>query len=93
MIETKIKHIMNNFNFLRVHKTMTFLNWRWYNSPCIPTIEKIKEVALRLLRDVSKGNTNSSVASGGFKATKSSSTEATCDCNLELDFIIESWEE
>jgi len=89
----KIKNIMDNFDFLKVHKVMTHLNWTWFGSPEVPTIKKLKELALRLLTEVSEANSASFIETGGFRAVKMENAESFCGYGLELNFIVEQWEE
>lgn len=50
--DDQIKIIMKEFDFEKVNRAMTLLDWQWFGVGRVPTIEEIKEVANRLLNDV-----------------------------------------
>ena len=54
--DTKIKYIMDHFNFTKVHDAMLALDWKWQHSndlddqtTRVPTIERMKTIAHYLL--------------------------------------------
>lgn len=82
-----IDEILDNFDFEKVREVMIFLNWKWFFSSGyrIPTVDEIKDSAIKLLNEVaSNKNKTYSVATGGFKASK-------YDKDLELEFTIEDY--
>lgn len=91
-IDKKINDIIANFDFDKVHKTMTLLDWKWtiYStfSPReerVPTIEDLKARAVEeLLVVANKPGKHYSISCGGFLATKTKNS-------LALDFVISSW--
>jgi hypothetical protein len=87
--EEHIKTIIENFNFEKVHKVMTMLNWEWFNNDGmgVPTIDQLKDTAISLLNDVFEFETRDYeyCSSGGFKATR-------YDDYLELSFYISEYE-
>ena len=93
--DTRIKQIIKNFNFNKVRKVMTFLNWTWHSSSRPPTIKDLKGTALRLLTDVENSNDKGYICHsiGGFSASKVPNSDSPFGYNLCLDFTIESWEE
>jgi hypothetical protein len=92
LIQTKIDNIMDNFNFDRVEKAMKATNWTWGGAENgIPTQSELRQRARSLLKEVSTKNVTEDsfrwyIATGGFKATK------YYDGELELEFIMASWE-
>lgn len=85
-----IDEVMYNFNFNRVHKVMTFLDWTWASPKgfSIPTIDEIKEEARRLLVDAVTKHTT--IASCGFKARFEDSPDGE-EPFIGLEFIIEDY--
>lgn len=81
-----IQKVIDNFDFQKVYNVMYHLGWTWFDSDDTPTIERMKENAVRLLKDISDYNGEYeyyySMSSGGFKATR-------YDEHLELIFIVE----
>ena len=54
--DLKIKHVLDHFNYERVHDVMTAVNWKWQHmddpedaTHRVPTIERMKKVATHLL--------------------------------------------
>lgn len=93
--EEKINEIVNNFRFQRVRKVMEFLDWKYSGDKDYPSIEQlIKEAKEKLNRAYESLESNNgypyfSTSSGGFKAI---AFKVGDDIELELDFIIESWD-
>lgn len=67
--EAMIDEIIDKFNFEKVHIAMTALDWKWKptvsNTPAVPSISRLKEMARHLLREAINHKT---VSSGGFEA-------------------------
>ena len=95
-----IDDVIENFDFLRCHYVMKFLNWRWvHNDNKVPTINELKsaakkrfESAISLSKKRTRGRSNEGVvSSGGLKAT------AITNCYkhliwVELEFILCDWD-
>ena len=97
-----LEDIIDNFDFGRVQDTMFSLGWKWATCMGVPTIEELKEQAIRLLRDASE------LRLGGYKDTHHESpimcatggleAKAWCDedktqiIGLELKFVLTSWD-
>jgi len=95
-IEVVKKKIFANFDFAKVHKVMTALNWKWmlHRGNVVPTIDEIKEAAIRLVNIAikekeEKGADTKSVriSTGGFCASVYNSD------NVTLEFVVESYDE
>ena len=85
-----INEIIDMFNFELVHKTMKSLDWNWINFSSldeieyyIPTIENLRETAIKLLNNVYDSNVDDYgyMSTGGLKASK-------YEDYLELEFIL-----
>ena len=95
-----INDVIENFNFLKCHKVMTHLNWRWGNEG-VPTIDKIKESAVERMRSAidrvrDKENKISSsdftsVSSGGLKATAWKNRYGHLEF-IRLEFVLTDWD-
>jgi len=82
--EEKIEEILENFNFEKVHKVMTFLNWTWSGEK-VPTSYHLRDEARRLLNEIIK-RPEPYIETGGFRAEKDGKT-------LRLIFVLSEWEE
>jgi hypothetical protein len=85
-----IKEIMENFDFKRVHKVMSALDWTYYDSAGIPSPDRIKEKAAELLTNIAEVKTDqygfySTVA--GFQVYSNSVGKI-----IKLSFIVAEWE-
>jgi len=91
---SKIDEVMDRFDFDKVHKVMTFLDWTWAWEGTVPSVETLKAEAYRQLSTaidvyVQQGEpkTGMTVASGGFQA--SVVTFVTGKPKLELLFYVD----
>ena len=95
-----INEIIANFNFERVNKAMTALNWKWIDRG-IPNTEELKKSAIERLESAieqalsPKNNEHHNIAwisfSGGFKATAWKNKKGKLD-KLLLEFIVSEWD-
>ena len=89
--------ILNNFDFLKVHLVMKFLNWTWYPKG-VPTVdditfsarERIESVIKACLLDA-KPEEEYFVSSGGLKATAIKNDYGQIEF-LQLEFVVTSWD-
>lgn len=95
----KIKEIIKNFDWIKVHGVMEHLNWKWVTSEMGEQIPSIGELVLKGITLLKKAehlalanNCNIHVESGGFRARGIYINESD-EVILELFFIIESWGE
>lgn len=91
----KIASVMENFDFNKVHDVMSYLDWDWIGcgegEKCgVPSVEKIKEEARRLLIDAAYEKTT--IATGGLKAVYERDGEHDDDPYIGLEFIVEECE-
>ncbi len=81
-MDKKIKVIINEFNFERVHKAMEALNWTWYGRG-VPKIGTLRRSAKDLLTRAAYSDEDISIGSGGFQARRVGD-------DLELLFYIDN---
>jgi hypothetical protein len=86
--DTKIKYILDHFNFIKVQDAMIALNWKWQhlNDPedqtsRVPTIERMKETAHYLLFKAATDKERY-WATGGFQSIR------YMDGDIELKFVV-----
>lgn len=88
----RINHIMENYDFEKVHNCMKKIDWVWAivkSADGIPNIEELKKTAKRLLTEAlikGKQNKFSRIGTGGFQATYENDV-------LELSFILTEWDD
>ncbi len=83
-LEAKIAAIMDEFDWVKVQQTMKALAWTYFDKVGTPEIKDLKELADKLLRDVSSDRfiPGDSVNCGGFEARRMSKK------HLSLHFIV-----
>ena len=83
-----IDYVIQNFDFKKVHKVMTFLDWKWALIPTfgVPDIREMKKVARKLLVAMAKDGVEFGcwTGTGGFKAIRGYDS-------LELSFEVDTW--
>ena len=68
-LEDQIEKIIKCFDFAKVHRCMTLMDWTWAPDWRVPSITEMKTSARELLREVSGMPAGSMVLMGGFNAT------------------------
>jgi hypothetical protein len=88
-MQTHIDEIMDHFDFDRVHKVMTALDWRWITAEHgVPEKHELRQKARRLLTDAWRSEYKR-VGTGGFYAEyEHDEDEGEA---LTLKFELESW--
>jgi hypothetical protein len=90
-VQELIDEIMDNFDFDKVHKVMTFLNWTWWNAAeGVPSTSELRQQARRLLRDAV--DKKSSISTGGLWARYKEYPEDDYPVSLELYFAVDHWD-
>lgn len=83
-----IKHIMDNFDFERVHKAMELLDWTWGDRKddpfVVPSIDRIEEVAKDTLKGAIKRKCY--ISSGGFVAEYHKGVIRLMFCIDDIDY-------
>ena len=103
--EELINEVLDNFDFVRVHEVMKFLDWKWYdfqeNTCEVPSIAKLIRTAEKYLSQAYDGlaksewNSNEYVTiSGGFEAWAKRYPAGLDkpDVLLILNFNLATWE-
>ena len=57
LIEQMVTEVMENFDFVKVHKVMTHLDWQWvttYGETTVPSLFRLMNVAENLLRETAE---------------------------------------
>lgn len=84
-LDSKIDDVIERFDFIKVHRAMNFLNWKWMHADeaglRVPAKERIIEMARYLLYQAA-GHDSGVCQSGGFRATRNS------DNTFTLEFIL-----
>ncbi len=89
-MDSKIEKIISEFDFQKVHGIMGLLDWKYFDSEKTPTVEKLKDTAITVLKQaLVNADKHSRVACGGFIATKVFYF-GTGNSVLHLDFVVES---
>jgi len=94
--EDPIECIMGNFDFEKVRMVMECLEWSYFDTNGIPTIPKLKDTALRMLKTCKNGLLNNPgedkycAGTGGFEATAYRKDRGFFD--YELKFVCASFE-
>lgn len=78
-----VAEIMDNFDFKKVQKIMTLMDWKWASIRSVPTEEDLRKSALRFLQSVANGEAEC-MGSGGLYAEDYGG-------NLKLSFVAEQW--
>ena len=86
----KVKNIMKNFNFEKVHNLMKILGWKWvFAKDGIPSVEELKDEAYRILITACEEETH--ISTGGFKAVYETDNIED-EPYIGLEFIVEECE-
>lgn len=80
-----IDNIMDCFDFDKVSKVMTALDWQWASCKCVPSIYEIKREARSLLKSAIKRKEGT--ACGGFWVYYNEESGL-----LRLMFVVDSWD-
>ena len=86
--DKKINLIIKNFEWGKVQQAMKALNWTWWNSQGIPTIDQLSTAGEKLLHGVVDEKLQI-VSTGGFVATR---RVVDKEIFLELYFSVASWD-
>jgi hypothetical protein len=80
--QNAIDEIMDWFDFEKVAKVMSFLEWKWISAEeGVPSVGEIRQQARKLLKQVIEQKTT--IATGGLRVTYYN------DDYIKLEFIIE----
>lgn len=87
----KIRDIMENFDFKKVHTIMEQLGWKWAGCRFgVPTMEELKDEAKRILTEACVAKTH--ISTGGFRAVFEEGWPGDPNPYVGLEFILEEYE-
>ena len=66
-MKENIDKMINNFDFEKVHKVMSFLDWRWYPLNVVPSIDELKKQARELLEQICVEPSIHDISTGGLE--------------------------
>lgn len=80
----KVNHIMESFDFDKVHAYMKLTDWKWhsFDTPKVPDVEDLRKTAHTLLVKIALDREVGDAGSGGF-------TVAMYDYGISLTFSLE----
>ena len=97
--EILVEHCIEGFNFTKVHKVMEYLDWRWGFIDAVPQIHQMKdwvrELSISLLKHFREKpkERRFSTSSGGFEILFTRTYEGCEPDNMEIKFVLESWDQ
>lgn len=92
--------ILNNFDFVKVHRVMSELDWTWNknNKQFIPGVKELYEQVENLMDDAyinwlqnGKQPENSIISTGGFEVTYLPEDDDGPD-GFSVKFVLEQWD-
>jgi hypothetical protein len=94
-----VEHCIENFDFLKVRFVMEYLDWKWASIDATPNTNQMKDwvrqlsnSCLRQMKESPKQK-KSSYATGGFEVNITRDYEGCEPNNVEIKFVIESWDQ
>lgn len=93
-----IKEVIAQFDYQKVHKVMTDLNWTWYNSQTETKVPSVGELVIQSMNLMSQAankaaydtsNNRAVIATGGFKATAIRHDDGFI--TIDLEFVLTDW--
>ena len=94
-----LEQCIENFDFLKVRFVMEFLDWKWAFIDAVPHISEMKDwirqlssSALKQMKENPKQK-KSVYGSGGFEVVVTRTYEGCEPDNIEIKFILESWDQ
>ena len=97
-IQELIDEVVAQFDYQKVHKVMTDLNWTWYNSQTETKVPSIGELVLKSLNLMSEAankvaydtsNNRAVISTGCFKATAIRHDGGFI--TIDLEFVLTAW--
>lgn len=81
-----IRKVVKGFNFEKVLKAMTTVNWTWLGEKEPPSMDELVLWAMDLLEEAYEMDIGHSISTGGFTATKLKDTDGKV--GLCLEFVL-----
>lgn len=97
--EILLEHCIEGFDFVKVRKVMEYLDWRWGFINAVPQIHEMKdwvrELSFSLLKHFREKpkERRFATSSGGFEITMTRGYEGCEPENIEIKFVLESWDQ
>ena len=97
--EILLEHCIEGFDFVKVRKVMEYLDWRWGFINAVPQIHEMKdwvrELSFSLLKHFREKpkERRFATSSGGFEITMTRGYEGCETENIEIKFVLESWDQ
>jgi hypothetical protein len=95
-ISKLITEVTAQFDYQKVHKVMTELNWTWYYSQTETKVPSVGELVIRSLKLMNEAVNKLGysegrmiVATGGFKATAIRHDDGFI--TIDLEFVLTDW--
>ena len=94
-----VEQCIENFDFFKVRIVMECLDWKWAGINATPNTNQMKDWVIQLsyscLTQMKKNpkQKKSSSASGGFEVNITRDYEGCEPNNVEIKFVIESWDQ
>lgn len=93
--EKIVNNIITHFDFEKVHKMMTAVDWKWYRPESgnteIPTIDDLRDTATELLYTaLNRDMLLRRLGTGGFYVTRNIDDDNITQ--VKLEFIAEHWD-
>ena len=94
-----LEQCIENFDFLKVRMVMEFLDWKWAHVGETPNTTQMKDWVRQLSNSclkqmsVNPKQKKSLYGSGGFEVSVTRTYEGCEPDNIEIKFIIESWDQ
>ena len=90
-MEALVQEVLHNFDFPRLHRAYTALEWRWWGHPsdAAPPIAAMVQVAEGLLRDVAAQAPDYTISTGGLEAKHNGDGTLTLKgvvCSYDSDY-------
>jgi hypothetical protein len=77
-----IEDVLDYFDFDKVHKVMTCLNWTWHDTEGVPMVGDLRKRARELLKEVPVG---------GYRATGGFEVRQPEENYYSLAFVLTDW--
>ena len=90
VMNKQIDEIMDWFDFDKVHKVMTLLNWEWSKTNGVPAVGDMRAAVRGHLKEAAK---QGFCSTGGFSALRIDGNEDGKDwVKMKLSFEVASWD-
>lgn len=90
----QIQYITSNFDFIKVHKYMDFVNWSWFDTDGVPSVFDLHNKVCDLLLDTAVksyyNDTIRNVATGGFYVEVDYDKDNN-KAYMQVKFVLTDW--